>query len=124
MHSSDNLQKHHIENIQREELQHKIDEEAESFGVLVRSENGEVINQTKDNATFWNENASKFPNLYKLALILLGIPSSSAGIERFFSLCGFMSKKQSAAIDHDLFVKKCLLRGNLDVIHLLNEIKY
>lgn len=105
-------------------MQHLINQEAEHFGEFVRSKNGEVMCQIKDNATFWSENTSRFPNLHKLALILLGIPSSSACIERFFSLCGFMSKKQAAAIDNELFAKKCLLRGNLEVIHLLKQVIY
>jgi hypothetical protein len=43
-------------------------------------------------ANFWTSKGSQFPTLYKLALILYNVPSSSAFIERFYSICGNVCK--------------------------------
>jgi hypothetical protein len=39
-------------------------------------------------ANFWTSKGGQFPTLYKLTLILYNVPSSSAFIERFYSVCG------------------------------------
>ena len=56
-----------------------------------------------------------------VAKILLNRNSSSAFIERFFSICGFIQDKRRAKTSIDLFKKRCLLRAN---IKILNELKY
>ncbi|RNA20169.1 hypothetical protein BpHYR1_043187 [Brachionus plicatilis] len=43
---------------------------------------------------FWNEDCI-MPYLAKLAIVLLNIPSSSAYIERFYSICGLVSKRNA-----------------------------
>lgn len=52
------------------------------------------MNSIESYSQFWNNraNIAKYPNIRNLALILLGIPASSAVIERFFQCAGFMSK--------------------------------
>ena len=77
--------------------------------------------KAKDISTkgFWLENRNKFPNLAKLANILLNIPSSSAFIERFFSICGVVCKQRSMAMTDLLIITRALLKTN---IHLLKEI--
>jgi hypothetical protein len=42
------------------------------------------------------------PKIYKLALILLNIPCSSALVERFFSICGLICKNRSFNMRADL----------------------
>jgi len=61
-----------------------------------------------------------FPKICELALILLNINSSSAFIERFFSICGFIQDKRRQNITIDLFKMRCLLRAN---IKILDELK-
>jgi hypothetical protein len=40
------------------------------------------------NSKFWRKHERLLPQVYKLAIILCNIQSSSAFIERFFSICG------------------------------------
>ena len=40
------------------------------------------------NSKFWRKHEGLLPKVYKLAIILCNIQSSSAFIERFFSICG------------------------------------
>ena len=113
-----------IEHLNKEEFQRKINAETEAFSNLLRAKGGEIIKKTESNSSFWNTYLNVLPNLKNLAIILLGIPSSSAGIERFFSMCGFMSKKNGCSINTDLFIDKCILRANLDLIEDLQDIEY
>ena len=64
------------------------------YSTFLKRNSIQAIHQINDTAKFWLHYKKDLPNLYRLALILLGIPSSIASIERFFSMCGFMSKKQ------------------------------
>ena len=45
---------------------------------------------------FWKENHSRWPNLSKLAMKVLGVPATSASVERMFSITGhiFQSKRR------------------------------
>ncbi len=70
---------------------------------------------------FWNENALKLPMLHKLAQIILNINSSSASIERFFSLCGFVCDPRRARMDDDLVIIRCLLKANIQLISQLKN---
>lgn len=70
---------------------------------------------------FWNENALKLPILQKLARIILNISSSSASIERFFSLCGFVCDSRRARMDDDLVIIRCLLKANIELIKQLKN---
>ena len=65
------------------------------------------------------DNNTKFPYLSKLALRLSNISSSSAFIERYFSICGFVQNDRNQNMSQDLFIKRCFLRAN---IKILNEI--
>jgi hypothetical protein len=94
----------------------------------ITSETTELIKVFKDNDflkekftshQFWFKYESKFKLLSQLALILLNIPSSSAFIERFFSICGVICNKRSLNIGDDLLITRSLLKAN---IKLLNEI--
>ncbi|RNA27693.1 zinc finger BED domain-containing 4-like [Brachionus plicatilis] len=50
--------------------------------------------KTNSTAKFWNEDCI-MPYLAKLAIVLWNIPSSSAYIERFYSICGLVSKRNA-----------------------------
>lgn len=56
------------------------------------------------------------PFLSKIALKLFSIPASSAFIERFFSICGFVSSKRSMNMKPETLTEKCLLRVNVDLL--------
>ena len=66
----------------KEELQTKINDEADNYSKALRLDECRLITETKRTPTFWYEHRRKFPNLYLLAVILYGIPSSSAAVER------------------------------------------
>lgn len=102
--------------------------EVEKFKSFISKNNFEIIDKIRSSSFFWRKNSRIFPQLSKLVLILNTIPSTSACIERYFSICGFVDKKNSSNISPDLFVTRCLLRANLEILKELtvtceNEIK-
>jgi hypothetical protein len=76
------------------------------------------------NHEFWLSNANKYLILFQLAVIMLNINSSSACIERYFSICGFNSRKDSGNTHDDLFISRCMLRANVQTLIELNNISY
>jgi hypothetical protein len=117
------------ENIEEEDLSYEIfkqnlEKETEQFKAYLIQNNFKNIYEIKSTAAFWIKNIAKYPLLSKLAKIILNIKSSSSCIERYFSICGFTSKKNSANIGYDLFISRCLLRANIGILKELNEIAY
>ena len=98
--------------------------EVEQLKFYLSQNNFKNIQEINSTASFWIRNVTKYPLLSKLARILLNIKSSSSCIERYFSICGFSSKKQSSNIGSDLFISRCLLRANIEILRELNEITY
>ena len=90
-----------------------------NFRKLLLKDGSKIINECESTTDFWNENKKRFPKISELAKILLNINSSSAFIERFFSICGFIQDKRKGNITIEFFKMKCLLRAN---IKLLNEL--
>ena len=74
-----------VVNLRKEELQRKVNDEVNRFSDLLQNAN--VIMNISSTADFWTTYRNEFPNLRYLAIILLGIPSSSASVERF--ICFF-----------------------------------
>jgi hypothetical protein len=72
-------------------------------------------------SAFWHKYRAKLPNLHKLSIILLNIPASSAYVERFFSICGFVNDKRRGNMKPDLLIKRCLLAANIDILNELSE---
>ena len=56
----------------------------------------------ESNTQFWRNHERLLPELYKLATILLNIQSSSAFVERFFSICGIICKKRASNMKNEL----------------------
>ena len=67
------------------------------------------------------ENSVKFPMLYKLALVLLNIQSSSAFIERFFSICGVFCTRRATNMKADLLIKRSMMKSNMHILTHLNK---
>ena len=65
---------------------------------------------------FWLDNKKTFPSLYKLALILFNIPSSSAFVERFFSICGIVNDKRRGNMKDETLINRSFLKSNLDLL--------
>ena len=51
----------------------------------------------------------------------MNINSSSAFIERYFSICGLVQDKRRMNISIDLFKKRCFLRANIKILNELNK---
>jgi len=96
------------EDMQNEMLKLNFNKEVEEFQKLISSNNFKIIATINSTASFWIKNAIKLPLLSKLARLLINIKSSSSCIERFFSICGFNSKKNRRNIGDDLFTCRCI----------------
>ena len=105
----------------KEKFRNDIIKEVENFRVLVTQNKSKLIYETDSSKIFWLDRIDVFPYLSKLALILSNINSSSAFIERFFSICGFVEDKRQMNITQDLFTTRCLLRANIKILNELEE---
>ena len=65
---------------------------------------------------FWIENSTKMPILADLSLLLLNIPSSSAFIDRFFSICGAICNKRSGNYSDDMIILRSFLKANMNTL--------
>lgn len=79
------------------------------------------LKEVKSTSKFWYKYQTELSNLYQLSLILLNIPSSSAYIERFFSICGFFFDKRRYNMKPELTIKRCLLAANIDILNELSQ---
>jgi hypothetical protein len=52
---------------------------------------------------------------------LNNISASSASIERFFSVCGFVSRQPALNMRDDLLINRCLLKSNLEILKELKD---
>ena len=101
----------------------KLDKEIEFFSNKIKSFTQiERINSTSG---FWNndEISLKCPIIKNLALILLNINSSSAFIERFYSICGVVCTTRNAQMTDELVIIRCLLKVNLHLIEELTKLE-
>ena len=103
----------------KEHFKKDINKEVEQLVSMLQANNSKLIREIKITREFWFDNNKKFPYLSKLALRLSNISSSSAFIERYFSICGFVQNVRNQNMSQDLFIKRCFLRAN---IKILNEI--
>ena len=67
---------------------HLADKERNNFVNILRNHN--FTNKTHYDA-FWFEKRKELPYLYNLCLMFFNIPTSSAYVERFFSICGVVN---------------------------------
>ena len=101
-----------------------VEKEVKALSVFIRENNYANLKKVTSTKHFWLSNANKYPILFQLALIMLNINSSSACIERYFSICGFNSRKDSGNTHDDLFISRCMLRANVKTLIELNNISY
>ena len=76
--------------------------------------------RTLRNSTFWRENMNRLPCLYRLNLQLFNIPASSAHLERFFSVTGWINNQRLQNMSDKLLVMRTMIKVN---IGLLDNIK-
>lgn len=90
-------------------------DEVKSYSNLIKDKN--FIETCENSPDFWINNAEKYPILYKTALVLCSINSSSAFIERFFSICGVINDCRRGNMDKDLFFIRAFLACNIDILN-------
>jgi hypothetical protein len=100
-------------------IEQQLDTELKSFSVMVYSrKNIESIVNTK---SFWIKFCETFPLLFKLTLILLNINSSSAFIERYFSICGAICTTKNTRMTDELLILRAMLKTNVEILRELNQ---
>ena len=92
-----------------------VEKEVRVLSVFIRENNYANLKKVISTKQFWLSNANKYPILFQLAVIMLNINSSSACLERYFSICGFNSRKDSGNTHDDLFISRCMLRTNVKI---------
>jgi hypothetical protein len=75
----------------------------------------------ESNSQFWRNHERLLPKLFKLATILLNIQSSSAFVERFFSICGIICKKRASNMKNKLIIMRSMMKANFHLLNELNE---
>ena len=73
----------------------------------------QINNTNMPTIDFWKENKHQLPYLYDLSLRLMSIPSSSASIERLFSIAGQINNCRAQNMSPDLLIKRTLLKVNM-----------
>ena len=102
-------------------LKRNVSKEIDIFRKILCENNSKTITDSHSTCQFWLINKEKLPYLSKLALLLMNINSSSAFIERYFSICGLVQDKRRMNISIDLFKKRCFLRANIKILNELNK---
>ena len=74
------------------------------------------IKDSTSTVQFWRKYNFKFPHMSKLALLLSTIQSSSAFIERFFSVCGVVCKPRASNMKDDLIISRSILKANIKIL--------
>ena len=87
----------------------KIDEEIVKFSLLI--ENKE--NRSRSSNNFWDKYKGEMPKLFDLFLKLSNIPSTSAGVERFFSISGLVCDKRRLTMREDLIEYRSMIKANM-----------
>ena len=114
-----------FDNLQNEEsLSFKRDKELDAeilqYSSLIADQN--VIKSNVSTSVFWKEKRQELPNLFKLSIILLNISSTSAFIERFFSISGIVCENRRANMTDDLIVMRSMLKANMSILGTLTKI--
>ena len=95
-----------------QDLVTKLEKDKSTFITKIRESDMSKIS-TLD---FWMKNQSSMPHLCNLARKLLCILSSSACIERYFSICGVTCSNRRGNIKPEMIRKRSLLKVNLGLI--------
>ncbi len=81
----------------------------------------EIIRSYKSSNLFWKKYSAEMPKLRELYLLLSNIPSTSAYIERFFSITGLVCDKRRLQMSDDLIECRSMLKVNMSQVE---ELKY
>jgi len=73
------------------------------------------LNTIKCPLEFWT-NQFKWPELAQIAKKYLGVPASSAAVERMFSICGFLNSDRRRMTGISLFENQVVLKLNENLL--------
>ena len=94
----------------------KLNVEKVKFIKIINSDHFDAKSTTK----FWKEQMKELPTLSRLAFILLNIPSSSAFIERFYSICGNVCKRECGNMTPETIIQRSFLKANTKFLENLS----
>ena len=118
---NENTKNEHSEREHRSfSIRAEIEKEIEAFGKMIKD--AHFINNTHSTTEFWRTNSEKFRLLLKVAAILLNISSSSAFVERSFSLCGIISTTRNANMKDELLIMRAMLKVNMSILSQMKTI--
>ncbi len=118
----DDTNNFHQQQIQTETIRRESFEiEVNAFRIKMKNEM--FVDKPMSTKLFWLKNALQFPMLYKLAIVLLNIQSSSAFIERFFSICGVVCTRRATNMKADLLIKRSMMKTNMHILTHLNNVE-
>ena len=99
-------------------FENRLKSEIEAFIKLVKDRKFVLgVRSAKD---FWFSNHNEFRKLADLALHLPAILSSTAFIERFYSICGILGDDFPNMSD-ELFETRAMMKANLDTLKEMRE---
>jgi hypothetical protein len=78
------------------------------------------FNREKSTTKFWEQNRNKMPKLHDLQIILLNIPSSSAFIERYFSISGIVSDVRRLNMTEKMVIIRSMCKSNIGILAEMN----
>ena len=97
---------------------HLADKERNNFVNILRNHN--FTNKTHYDA-FWLEKRKELPYLYNLCLMFFNILTSSAYVERFFSICGVVNRKRAGNMTDEKLINRAFLKSNLTILNEMAE---
>ena len=74
------------------------------------------LNTIKCPLEFWRTRQFKWPELAQIAKKYLGVPASSAAVERMFSICGFLNSDRRRMTGISLFENQVVLKLNENLL--------
>lgn len=101
-------------------LSKEVEREVKEFNDIILSENY-VKGPKLSKKRFWIKNKGILPILTKFSRKLTCFSSSSAFIERFFSICGVISNNKNSNMTEELFITRSLLKANISIIKELSK---
>ena len=94
--------------------------EREKLEFIKLLDNNNLNFANKSTANFWLKEQNNLPNISKLAIILLNIPSSSAFIERHYSKSGNIVKPRCRNMSSETIIKRSILKSNMKILDELS----
>ena len=79
------------------------------------------LDEIKSTNSFWKKNREDLKHLYKLSEIIFNISSTSAQLERFFSISGLVCDKRRMRMTNELVIKRAMLKANLSLLSEINQ---